>query len=121
MSELSAYEKMFEDGTAYKKIDMNKIQQQEYSGATASVKLDGKEAPLDDVVENQVVDDEPDWSAVDEAMQRRMNALKEKASNIPAKKKIVTNESKEIASLKKRVAKLEEALILVMETHEKLL
>ena len=61
-------------------------------------------------------EDHTDWSAVDEAMQKRMDSLRAKV-----KGKTNQNESAEIAKLKKRIKRLEEALMLVMETHEKLL
>lgn len=119
MSEISAYEKMLKDGTAFKKIDMNRIAAQQY----AQVESDLVDKPLGDPIkesikENGLEEDHTDWSAVDEAMQRRMNALKEKMKGSEKKS---TNELTEITKLKRRVEKLEEALMLVMETHEKLL
>jgi peptidoglycan hydrolase CwlO-like protein len=120
MSEISAYEKMLKDGTAFKKIDMNRIAAQLYSQAEGGL----VDKPLGDPIkENQnqnsgLEEDHTDWSAVDEAMQRRMNALKEKMKGSEKKS---TNELTEITKLKKRIEKLEEALMLVMETHEKLL
>ncbi len=124
MSELTAYEKMLKDGSAFKKIDMQKITNQMYAQAESG--SGGMDMPLGDPV-NEVTDefeDHTDWSAVDEGMQRRMNALREK---IDAKKgggastKKPVSESQEIKKLKARVKRLEEALMVVMETQEKLL
>lgn len=120
MSELTAYEKMLKDGSAFKKIDMNKIQQQQYAGAGGAV-----EEPLGEPVqENKTTgleEEDIDWSDVDAGMQKRMNALREKIKGGGAIKQEPIQESKEIYRLKKRVAKLEEAMMLIMETHEKLL
>jgi len=121
MSEITAYEKMLKDGTANKKIDMNRIQNQLYAGAGGAV-----EEPLGDPIteennDNGLEEDHTDWSAVDEAMQRRMNALKNKARGGGASTKQPLNESQEITKLKARVKRLEEALMIIMETQEKLL
>lgn len=126
MSEISAYMKMFEDGSAFKKFDMDKIAIQQYAEANMSANADGKDvsAPLGDIAQpnhkvnynSGLEEDHTDWSVVDEAMQKRMNSLRAKM-----KGKTNQNESDEIAKLKKRIKRLEEALMLVMETHEKLL
>jgi hypothetical protein len=130
MSEITAYEKMLKDGSAFKKIDMQRITNQMYSAAeSGSGGASKPEAPLGDPVnetsQNGLEEDHTDWSAVDAAMEKRMNALKEKAkggstsTNTNTKKPL--NESQEITKLKARVKRLEEALIVVMETQEKLL
>lgn len=130
MSEITAYEKMLNDGSAFKKIDMNKIQNQMYAGAGAADVGGGKgapELPLGDPtpeVNNDssgLEEDHTDWSAVDEAMQKRMNALKAKMKGGSTSTKKPVNESQEIIKLKKRIKRLEEALIVVMKTQEKLL
>lgn len=116
--EISAYEKMLNDGSAFKHIDMKKIERDQYAEAGRGTEInDGTNVLGDPIKENsKLEEDNTDWSAVDEAMQRRMNSLKSKMN-----KKSNVNENIEIKKLKKRVAKLEDALILVMETHEKLL
>lgn len=122
MSEVTAYEKMLKDGTAFKKIDMNQIAAQQYAQADINAIGGGKiEKPLGDPIKENtnLEEDNTDWSSVDEAMQKRINSLRDKVSISTAKKSL--NESKEIASLKRRVEKLEEAIMLVMETHEKLI
>jgi hypothetical protein len=120
MSEITAYEKMLKDGSAFKKIDMNKIQNQMYAGAGGAIdeaKPLGEPAPQN----TNLDEDHTDWSAVDEAMQRRMNALKNKMNGGGASTKQPLNESQEITKLKARVKRLEEALMVVMQTQEKLL
>jgi hypothetical protein len=125
MSEITAYEKMLKDGSAFKKIDMQRITNQMYSAAEGG---DGggasTEQPLGDPISNEsnLEEDHTDWSAVDAAMERRMNALKEKAARGGSTStKQPLNESQEITKLKARVKRLEEALVVVMETQEKLL
>lgn len=126
MSEISAYEKMLKDGSAFKKIDMQKITNQMYAQAEGG--SGGMDMPVGEPVRevtneshSGLEEDHTDWSAVDEAMQRRMNSLKEKARGGGASTNQPLNESNEIAKLKKRVKRLEEALMIIMETQEKLL
>jgi hypothetical protein len=123
MSEITAYEKMLKDGSAFKKIDMQRIQNQMYEGAGGAVEKPEPSMPLGEPLgeESNLQEDHTDWSAVDEAMQRRMNALKNKARGGGASTKQPLNESQEITKLKARVKRLEEALIIIMETQEKLL
>lgn len=117
--ELSAYEKMLRDGSAFKKIDMQRIQNQQYAEVSS-----GRDMPLGDptpIRENQIMeDDHTDWSAVDEAMQKRMESIRSKIDSKVEKKRQV-KEANEIEKLKKRISQLEEAMMLIMETHEKLL
>jgi hypothetical protein len=117
MSEITAYEKMLKDGTAFKKVDMNKIANQMYAEAGAGV----VDKPLGEPAQqnSNLQEDHTDWSAVDAAMEKRMNALKDKMHGGNNKNQV--NESNEISKLKARVKRLEEALIVVMETQEKLL
>jgi hypothetical protein len=127
MSELTAYEKMLKDGSAFKKIDMQKITNQMYAQAEGGVGGGSEPStplgdPVNETSNSGLEEDHTDWSAVDEAMQKRMNALKEKAArggSTSTKKPL--NESQEIKKLKARVQRLEEALVVVMETQEKLL
>lgn len=129
MSEVSAYEKMLQDGSAFKKIDMNKIAAQEYAKAGMSTgsgggDIDiplGEPAPMRE--DSNMEEDHTDWSAVDEAMERRVKSLRNKMNGSKGNTKIgkvMTPAQREIEALKKRVAKLEEALITIMEVHEQL-
>lgn len=127
--ELSAYEKMLRDGSAFKKIDMQRIQNQQYAEAGSGVDMPlGDPAPItedsqlidDSKNGSQLVDDHTDWSAVDEAMQKRMDSLRSKIDS-KVEKKRQAKESDEINKLKRRIKQLEEAMMLIMETHEKLL
>ena len=121
MSEISAYEKMLKDGTAFKKIDMQRIQNQQYAQAGIGTEVTPtapKPEPLGSPAqENRLEEDHTDFSAVDNAMQKKINALREKMN--PGKQTV--NESEEIAKLKTRIKKLEEAVMLIMESHTKLL
>jgi len=126
MSEITAYEKMLKDGSAFKKIDMQQITNKMYAQAEGGVDGGSKpEAPLGDPVNETSHDgleeDHTDWSAIDAAMEKRMNALKEKARGGSTSIKEPLNESQEITKLKARVKRLEEALIIIMETQEKLI
>lgn len=124
MSASKAYEEMLKSGQAFKKIDMKKIGRQLNAEATRGASINernvenellGEEVPTNSKLE----DDDTDWSDVDEGMQRRINSLKSKIND--HKKKTFIKENTEIEKLKKRVATLEEALMLVMKTHEELL
>lgn len=128
MSELTAYEKMLQDGTAFKKIDMSKITAQEYAGAGMAAAGGGKgvstplgEPEMPKNITESEYEVESDWSAVDAAMEKRVNALREKMSGGSTNTKQPLNESQEITKLKSRVKRLEDALIVIMETQEKLL
>jgi hypothetical protein len=132
MSEISAYEKMLEDGSAFKKIDMQRITNQMYSQAEGGHA--GGDIPLGDPIKEQstqynsngLEEDHTDWSAVDAAMEKRMDALREKitakkGSRENTKASQLPSQEKEIKKLKMRVKRLEEALMIIMETQEKLL
>lgn len=124
MSEISAYEKMLNDGTAFKRIDMDKIGRQMNKEASISANASGKDVGVkldkpvgEPIKENDNFEyDDTDFSEIDKRMMERMNSLKSKMKKTPSK-----NENKEIAKLKKRVKRLEEALMLVMEVHSKLI
>ena len=124
MSEITAYEKMLKDGSAFKKIDMNRIQSQMYAAAEGGAGGKDMSQPLGEPITEShdgLEEDHTDWTAVDEGMQRRMNALREKIDRKKGTASQPLNESQEIAKLKKRVKRLEEALMVIMETQEKLL
>lgn len=134
MSELSAYEKMLKDGSAFKRINMQKIQNQQYAragmGGHDNDVHSGQSSPLgESTVGSQLEDDHTDFSAVDEAMQRRINALKEKMNSKPQVRhpvpmlstEMATGGTEDIVKLKRRVKQLEEAVMLLMKTQSKLL
>ena len=110
----SAYEKMFEDGSAYKKINMPMVLNEPNMN-----EVEGK--PLGEAIKksSKTVEPEPeeDFSDVDRRMQER---LKARMSSLKGKTQD-TDMVKEMNSLKQRVKTLEEALSLVMETQEKIL
>lgn len=118
---MNAYEKMLKDGSAFKQIDM----QMSESPSVGDLER-GDSAPLGNKVnerrnDNQIVDDnDGDYSEFDSVMEQRMNKLRNKAGmskNISSGGGI----NKEIQILKSKVKKLEEALMLVMETQTKLI
>jgi hypothetical protein len=113
-----AYEKMLQDGSAFKKIDMPLVMEPNLAEAEHGLgdKVDNTQLKEN----NQPQEEEYDWSAVDEAMQRRMNSLKAKM-NDQSTGQLNSSDAKRITMLEKKVAKLEQALMLVMETHERLL
>lgn len=123
MSVLSAYEKMFEDGSAFKPI---KIEQPKPNVAEAQGKPSSK--PIGEKVQkNGQVEEErhDDYSQFDASMRKFVEAKKQKIKQ-KSNGTVVENSSNtelvnEIKSLKKRVKQLETALTLVMETQTKLL
>jgi predicted nucleic acid-binding Zn-ribbon protein len=117
----SAYEKMLEDGTAFKEVDMSMMTEpnvEQITGLGEEVVVPKERKQEQDP--DRFIDEHTDFSHLDNAMEQRMNSLRAKMGGVKSKK-VRENESREIALLKKRVEKLEEALMLVMETHEKLL
>ena len=123
---ISAYQKMLEDGTAFKEVDLTMHDRPDMSVATGN-KQDApigiSENPLGDVV-NEHEDNVNNYTEFDSAMEQRINSLRNKMDGGGVRKTggtIAKSPQQEIISLKKRVKKLEEALMLVMETHEKLL
>lgn len=110
MSELSAYEKMFEDGTAFQKIEIAQPTPDNPGGG-----MGGGADP----------DREVDYSVFDDHM---ANMIQEK---IEAKKASVNPErpgpppspqqGDKLARLERRIELLEQALSLVMETQTKLM
>lgn len=112
----SAYEKMFENGSAFKKIDMPMVLNDPSNNPEAATMPLGEEVKPKPTKEEP----EPDFSEVDRRMQERLksriNSLKEKTGVSKD-----TDVIREMNKLKQRVKTLEEALSLVMETQEKLL
>lgn len=123
---ISAYEQMLKDGTAFKEVDMTMHTEPDVAMADGGLgeRVDEQDIgtrdrqPVQD--ENSFIDEHTDFSAHDTEMERRIKSLRNKMKGNPTNEN-TGNSNAEIVSLKKRVAKLEEALILIMKTHEKLL
>ena len=114
----SAYEKMLEDGSANRKVDMSMVVEPDVGTAEGlGDKVNETAQPRQP---EQEQDNHTDYTEHDSHIQGRIDSLRTKMNGVKSKK-VRNNEAREIASLKKRVEKLEEALMLVMETHEKLL
>jgi hypothetical protein len=129
---ISAYEKMLQDGRAFKEVDMTMHTQPDLGEATGSretrtetqthhISDNPMGEPLEEY-ENKINDGDADFTHFDSVMEQRMSSLRSKMDNSGVRRtgKLKTPKQ-EIAALKNRVAKLEEALVLVMETHEQLL
>lgn len=126
----SAYEKMLEDGTANKKIDMSMMVEPDVSTIEGLGDQIEDQSPFPrerqpEQEQEQEQFDHTDYSKHDSYIEQRISSLRNKMNE---KKGIKTSgggalskANREIASLKKRVEKLEEALMLIMETHENLL
>jgi hypothetical protein len=124
---ISAYEKMCENGTAFKKIDMTMSNEPDLGEAMGKkVTSNVNSSPLGEANMNQmnnVQEDYTDYSEFDNHMESRINALRNKMkggiseSGMNKVGKLMTPAQKEIQALKARVAKLEEALIIVMEAQ----
>jgi len=115
---ISAYEKMLADGTAFREVDLTMHDQPDVGQASGAI----NESPLGDQVPNKdtTVDSSPDdgYGEFDSVMEQRMDALRRKASGSSGGKNPPQNG---ISGLRKRIEKLEEALLLVMETQTKLI
>lgn len=106
-----AYSKMLEDGSAFKEVDMSMHTEPNLAEAQ------GVGRGLGDKKKSN---EHTDYTKFDNHMEERMQSLRDKMNG---KSTVKTNvdESKEILLLKKRIKKIEEALILIMKTHEELL
>jgi len=124
----SAYDKMLEDGSAFKEVDMsqntapNLTMAEHGLGDKVNESQPRQQPPQKQIDNDSFIDDNTDFSHHDSVVEQRMSSLrnKMKGGGISTKKSRA-RENKEIIALKKRVSKLEEALILVMETHEQLI
>ena len=124
----SAYERMLEDGTAFKQVDMSMMVEPDVSMAEGGLgdrieetaqPRQGRDTPPEEYDHNYT-----DYTEHDEYIQGRINRLRAKMSGrkgINENSGGVSNTAKEIKALKKRIDRLEEALMVVMETHERLL
>lgn len=115
---LEKYEKMFEDGSAYNPIHLTQPTP-DVSGVTGAVE-EKSNVPLGQQVEKDVfMENQTDYSEFDSSMQNRIDELRSKANNNNPNVSVQNNGDYE--KLEKRVALLEQALKLVMETQTKLL
>ena len=122
---ISAYEQMLQDGTAFKQVDMTMHTEPDISEASGARGGDPipqiSNNPMGQPVGDDNIVEDDSYSQFDSVMEQRMASLRNKVRGNSGGTVTSPNQNKEIASLKKRVARLEEALALVMETHEKLL
>lgn len=116
---LEKYEKMFEDGSAYQPIKLN--QAMPSVGEITGAAEEKPEIPLGDEVNKEVFTDDQhtDYTHFDSVMEDRVNAMRNGTplNNNPN----VNEQNKSYQDLEKRVALLEQALSLVMETQTKLI
>jgi len=116
----SAYERMLQDGTAFKEVDMSMMVEPDVSMAQGSLgdRVETPSKPKEEPVNER----NDDYTEHDNYMQQRINSLRAKMKGGGrVNESGNSNMTKEVMALKKRVQKLEEALMLVMETHEKIL
>jgi len=120
MSELSAYEKMFKDGTAYKPI---KIQQPTPDNPTGSFGGSSGEEIDPNKINEQLFDNHMDdyIQSKIEAKKSKTNETKKRSSTRPSVPSTSQPKSNRIAALERRVELLEQALGLVMETQTKMM
>lgn len=128
MGASEAYEKMLKDGSAFKEIDMTQHMEPNVSdaiggGGSAITKTMGERTEIENVKEE--ISPRDNFDEFDSVMEQRIQSLraKMKGEGREVKKvgRLMTPTQKEILALKKRISKLEEALMIVMETHEQLL
>ena len=122
----SAYERMLADGSAFREVDMSMMTEPNVEiakGAPLGDRVNetaqprqGRDTPPEDYEHHT------DYTEHDSYIQDRINRLRAKMKGGRVNEGGgASNTSKELLKLKKRVEKLEEALMIVMETHEKLL
>jgi len=120
---INAYDKMLKDGTAFKDVDMTMNSNPNMAEAQG-IGVQETSAPLGEVVNNgddgdrDVVNDN-DYSKFDSVMEQKMANLRNKAGMSSGRTNKTSNN--EMEKLKRRVKKLEEALMLVIETQTKLI
>jgi hypothetical protein len=126
---INAYEQMLKDVSAFKEVDLTMHTEPDLGEATGAR---GGE-PIPQISDNpmgqpinEYEEDSGNYSEFDSVMEQRMNSLRNKMQGKKGGTRgnsggTVTISQKEFISLKTRVKRLEEALTLVMETHEQLL
>jgi len=117
---LEKYEKMFEDGSAFKPIHIN--QPEPSIGSITGAVEEKPNIPLgQQVVKEEFMDDpHTDYTHFDETMQSRINEMRNKNPHNNNPNVSVQNNG-DYRKLEKRIEMLEQALTLVMETQTKLI
>lgn len=124
---INAYEKMLKDGTAFKEVDVTMHTEPniaEIDGLGDRINEQPKEVNLEERRNSDsFIDENTDYSDFDDHMQQRINSLRNKMGKgkKQTNERVSNNTEKEIAILKRRIKKIEEAMMLIMETHEKIL
>jgi len=118
---LEKYEKMFEDGSAYKPIRLSQPQPSMAEMEGAGVVEEKPNIPLGDQVnrDNFQNDGQPDYSESDAYMEGKINEMRTR--NTQDNNPNVNVQPDVIKRLIKRIDLLEQALTLVMETQSKLI
>lgn len=122
MSEMSAYEKMLQSGAAFKKIDMTQHTMPSLAEASGGNRGIGEQVESNVNVQTEE-ERSDDFEEFDSVMEQRISSLRNKMNGgkgTPNVGKLMTPTQKEITLLKKRIEKLEEALIVIMQTQEQL-
>lgn len=120
----NAYEQMLKDGTAFKEVDMSMVVEPDVGIAQGSPLGDAiNETPAPQKHIQPEVDDHTDYTAHDSYMRQRIDSLRSKMRGGSGTNEgvVMSSTKKELIALKKRVKEIEEALMLVMETHERLM
>ena len=114
---LEKYEKMFEDGSAYKPIRL--AQPQPSMAEVEGAKPEPSNIPLGEQVDKDVFMDnqDTDYTQFDNTMEERISKLKEAHNNTSD----VNVQPNVIEKLIRRIELLEKGVSLVMETQTKLL
>lgn len=111
---ISAYEKMLQDGTAFKEVDTSMVTEPDLSVATGKINDNPLGDPINDSINNRgsnIIEDNG-YGEFDSLMEKKMHELR-----MSGKK----HSSNEFINLKKRVKRLEEAMTLVMDSQTKLI
>lgn len=114
---LNAYEKMFKDGSAYKKVKISQPTPENPNGSSYGNGSGRLGDPLKVAEGNKEDEDDRFVRQMDDYREKRLQELKETGG----KKQEPNNLVNEVKKLKQRVKLLEQALSMVMETQTKLI
>jgi hypothetical protein len=122
---IDAYQKMLNDGTAFKEVDTAMLTEPSITEAGGTRgEEDTPEQPLGEKVETPEHEYHSDYTNHDSIMEQRINSLRQKASSGGSGGgggELVKKGKSRLVLLEKKVEQLETAMILIMETHEQLL
>jgi hypothetical protein len=130
---ISAYEKMLQDGSANKFVDMTMSAEPDLGEALGKTSKTSNmnSSPLGEATQNQINNKndyiEDNYAAFDNHMESRINALRNKMkggvseSGMNKVGKLMTPAQKEIQALKARVTQLEKVCMTLMQVQEQLL